>query len=155
MAIPPSKIGTEMVMLPHIMASELTQNRAQDITSSEIRNNPGILREKEEEIITEKDTSATLTANTNNLELFNMSHQTQSSMEDTASSIDASIPSESCDGDDHIQNDQQSKREDLYETTAPTEVEDRSSVHRIGNSPLPALNATDHLCTAIGKCVHN
>ena len=150
-AIPPSQIDTEPKMV-----MPLTSEPTQDITTSVIRNNPEILDTKEE-TITEKDTSATLTANinANNLELvFDMPQQTQSSMEDTASSIDASIPSESCDGDDHVQNDQQSKQEDSYQITAPTEVEDRSSMHRIDNSPLPALNAIDNLCTGIGKCIH-
>ena len=182
-------------VMPHTAASELTQ----DNTTSEIRNNPGILKDhveletKEEtnmnndHTITETDTSATLTANANYLESFKMQpaaeqqifescmedaqnlevvesletqrtqhmanppvlHKTSS---DAASSIDASIAS--CDEDDRIQNDQQPKKEDSYEITAPSEVEDRSSMHRIGNSPFPALNATDHLCTGIGKCVH-
>ena len=129
--------------------------------------------------VTETDTSATLTANASYLELFNIQQQIQSCMEDaqnpevvesletqrtqhmanppvlpkTSSNAASSIDIASCDEDDHIQNDkndQQPKKEDSYEITAPSEVEDRSSMPRIDNSPLPALNGTDHLCTGIG-----
>lgn len=180
--------SSQTTVIPHTAALELTQVN----TTSEIKNNPGILKNqveletKEEtnmnnDTVTETDTSATLTANANNLESFRMQQQIQSCVEDaqnpevvesletqrtqhmanppvfpkTGSDASSSIDIASCDEDDHIQNDkndQKPKKEDSYEITAPSEVEDRSSMHRIGNAPLPALNATDHLCTGIGKC---
>ena len=130
--------------------------------------------------VTETDTSATLTANANNRESFKMQQQFQSCMEDsqntevveiletqrtqhmanppvlheTSSDAVSSIDIASCDEDDHKdKNDQQPKKEDSYEITTPSEVEDQS--HTVGDSPLPTLNATDRLCTGIGKHMHN
>ena len=162
-----------------------------DNATSEIRNNPGILKDqieletKEEtnmnnDTFTETDTSTTLTTIVIQPESFKMQQQIQSCMEDAqnpevvenlethiqhmatppvlpktgsgaASITDINIAS--CDEDGHIQNDQQPKKEDSYESIEPSEFEDQSTMHRIDNSPFPALNATDHLYTGIGKCV--
>ena len=168
------------MVIPH--TSELSQDST--TVTSETRNNPGPLKDqvepetKEEtnmnnDAITETDTSATLTANANNLESFKMQQQIQSCMEDAqnpevvesfetqrtqhmasppvlrkTSSDASSINIASCDEDKHICNDKNDQKEDSYEITTPSEVEDRSSMYTVGNSP------TDHLCTGIGKCVY-
>ena len=178
------------MVIPHISENPcLTKSPIQDHATSETNNNP--LQDQVEpedkqetnDTIIEADTSATLTANPNDLESFKMQQQSQSCVEDAQNievvekletqkmrhlanppvlpkvvarddGLSNSIDLASCDEDDNHtpkKDYRQPKKEDSYEVATPSEVEDRSSMPTIGNTPLPTLNSTDHLCTGIGK----